>query len=140
MRRIYLGAVDKPDWTDADRENAKDTKVFLLGGSICTLGYTSQLLPLIAQRQLSLLDPDLGGKIKIFTPHMESAHAGAFGAYYLALPEEAKQKIKNLAVEIYSRHKVPVLPLLDIGGTKVSLVLAHLNQQGDLTLDLLQSQ
>lgn len=139
INRIYSGTVHKTDWNDADRESVKGTTVFLLGGSICTMGYTRVLLPLIAQRQLLKINPELANKVKIFTPQMASADAGAFGAYYVALPEVIKDRIRDLAVAIYARGRVPVLPLLDIGGTKVSLVLAPLNQQGELTLDILQS-
>jgi mannitol-1-phosphate 5-dehydrogenase len=139
MYRIYRGEIHKSDWNATDRENAKGTDVFLLGGSICTNGYTQQLLPLIAQRQLLSIDPDFAGKVRIFTPYMESGHAGAFGAYFMALTEHVRKELRSKAEDIYARNKVPILPLIDIGGTKVNLVLAYLDQEGELTLDILES-
>ena len=56
MHRIFSGTVHKTDWNDEDRESVKGTTVFLLGGSICTMGYTRVLLPLIAQRRLSKIN------------------------------------------------------------------------------------
>lgn len=139
IHRLYCGEVHKEDWSDDDRRMVKDTDVFLLGGSIGSSGYTGLMLPLIAQRHLTNLDAELGKKVVIAAPQMESAYAGAFGAYQLAVPDDIKARVADTARTAYRRGKVPVIPLVDVGGTKVSLVLAHLGRDGYLTLTILQS-
>lgn len=143
MLRIHQGNVHKnyctDDWTDADRDSVRGTVLFLLGGSIGTHGYMRQILPLIAQRRIGEVDTEFAKQVCIFTPAMESAQAGALGAYFLAVPETAKQIVQDRAKQIYSRKKIPLLPLLDVGGTKVNLILAYVDQEGLLTLDILQS-
>ena len=95
MLRIYRGDVHKnnctDDWTDEDRTRVSGTVLFLLGGSIGTHGYIRQILPLIAQRRIGEVDTEFAEQVCIFTPPMESAQAGALGAYFLAVPEAAKQ-------------------------------------------------
>jgi mannitol-1-phosphate 5-dehydrogenase len=139
MYRIHQGDVYKPDWTERDRKNVRGTVVYLLGGAIGTHGYTRQLLPLIARRQIAHLDPEFERKLQIFTPEIDSAHAGAFGSYFLALPEQVKEEVRKQAESTYANRKIPILPLLDVGGTKVNLVLAYIGRDGRLTLDILQS-
>jgi len=139
MCRIHRGRIEKQDWNDQDRENASGTRVFLLGGSIGTLGYTGQLLPLIAQRRLKIVDPELARDVHIFRPDTDSAHAGAIGAYFLAVPRETRERVAEIAARICDRGKIPILPLLDVGGTKTNLVLAYVSRQGTPKLDILQS-
>ena len=138
MLRIHKCDVHKndctDDWTDDDRARVSGTVLFLLGGSIGTHGYMRQILPLIAQRRIGEADPKFAKQVCIFTPAMESAQAGALGAYFLAVPEAAKQIVQDRAKQIYSRGKIPLLPLLDVGGTKVNLILAYVDQEGLLTL------
>ena len=134
MYRIHTGNVHKvagaSDWTDAEREAVRETSVFLLGGSICTSGYLRRLLPWYAKRQIRRLNRDLAGAVQIITSRMASPHTGAFGAYYLALPQAAKDKVAEYAAKIRSANKAPILPLIDIGGTKVGLVLAFIGNDG----------
>lgn len=139
MDRIHRGHIEKGDWNDQDRENARGTTVFLLGGSIGTLGYTSQLLPLIARRQLRVIAPGLARDVHIFRSDMDSAHAGAIGAYFLAVPAETRSRVVEMAAGIRARGKIPILPLLDVGGTKTTLILAYAGEDGMPTFDILQT-
>ncbi|HEX6098817.1 MAG TPA: SIS domain-containing protein [Thermoanaerobaculia bacterium] len=137
--RVYHAEIEKKGWDDEDRANVHGTRIFLIGGSIGTLGYTGQLLPLIAQRRLKEIDPDLARQVRIFKPDTESALAGAYGAYFLAVPPEARARAAQTAGEICARGRIPILPLLDVGGTKTSLVLAYADENGAPTFNVLQS-
>jgi arabinose-5-phosphate isomerase len=138
MWRISEGAVHKPDWTEEDRGNVRGTNVFLLGGSICTQGYTGHLLPSIARSRLIEIDPDFGRAVTIFKPNAKASRVGAFGAYFMALDEATRSTVHEYAKRSFFQHKIPIIPLLDIGGTKVSLVLAYVARNGELTLDVFQ--
>ena len=137
--RIHDGAVFKPDWNEDSRAAVRGTLVYLLGGSIGTLGYTRALLPLIARRQIKRINFELERHVQIFTPEMGAAHAGAIGAYFLALPDTAKEEVREQAGRIYARGKIPILPLLDVGGTKISLVLVYVGHDGEPTPEVFQN-
>ena len=128
-------------WSESDNAKVKGTKAFLIGGSIGTNGYTGLLLPLIARNKIKRLsgNPSLASSVQIMSPPIDAATAGAVGAFLLALPAAARRRLRSQCQHAAATGRVPLVPLLDIGGTKTKFVLAHLNSEGCLTHEILHS-
>lgn len=131
--RIYSG-----DFKQENKEllNYKNTNYFIIGGSIGTNGYTKTMLPLLSQKQIINLANTKDKAPKIIMHNFNSSNVGALGSYF-AFTEEAKHKIKILNKQITKKNKIPLLALMDIGGTKINLVLALLNDEGELNYKIL---
>ncbi len=145
--RIHTGDVHKLngslDWTACECEQIKGTKRFVIGGSIGTHGYTRALLPRLAENRFrevaarqGMDPPDL----EIIAPNSNSAEVGARGAYWLSVPQSGREAVAALAVAAGAKGRLPLMPLLDIGGTKIQLLLAHVNADGHPTGSILRSQ
>ena len=128
--RIYNGNFKIDKYSEKEiKRNYKGTKYFVLGGSIGTNGYTKTLLPILAQKQISKLSGGGTDMPEIFSTNLDSATAGSLGAFH-AFDKDTINKISNEAREIYKNNKIPLIPLIDIGGTKIHLVIAYLDQDG----------
>lgn len=134
--RTYSGTIHKAadDWGNEDRERIKGTTWYILGGTIGTTGYTGSLLPIIAANRFRFLVRSLQGKdapdVTICSPHIDSALAGALGAS-LSL-HRAWDAVTAAATRVYKEGRVPLLPLVDIGGTKTLIILAYLDTDSSL--------
>lgn len=138
--RIHKGNFKIEGCSDTEIKKYKKTKYFVLGGSIGTNGYTKVLLPILAQNQIKKLSAGMGsGNVpEILSTELNSAIAGALGTCH-AFSKETRKKIAEESKNIYKENKVPLLAMVDIGGTKISFVLACLSQDGQLNNKILQS-
>lgn len=134
---IHEGEIKGEKWNENQKNLVRGTKYFILGGSIGTNGFTKELIPLWIKKRLqrrSIKDEDV-----IFLPvseNINSFKAGALGAFF-AFTKEVMQNITK-SINNIPTEKIPIIPLMDIGGTKIHFVLAHLNENGDLTYKILE--
>ncbi len=136
--RIHKGNFKIEGCSDKDIKQHKKTKYFILGGSIGTNGYTKVLLPILAQNQIKKLAKGNLGVPEILSTDLNSAIAGALGTFH-AFTKGAKEKIYNESKEIYKENKIPILAMVDIGGTKISFILTCLGQDGQPNNKILQN-
>lgn len=137
--RIFRGNFKIEGYSEQDIKKYKGTRYFVLGGSIGANGYTKVLLPILAKKQIKKLA--LGNKEdvpEILTTNLNSANAGSLGTFH-AFNVDAKEKISDNAAKAYHDKKIPVLVLIDIGGTKINVVLACVDGDGQLNNQILQS-
>ena len=140
LYRIYTGTLARgTDQNPEENRLIKGTSIFVLGGSIGTNGYTRELLPLYAMSQYRRRLGQSAGNMKdhrILTPGINSADAGALGAT-LAFDDHVWRQVRESAQKSYTDGLIPLLPLVDIGGTKINFILAHLTREGELSFRIL---
>jgi len=136
--RIFKGDFKLPGYSEREIKKYKGTRYFVLGGSIGTNGYTKVLLPILAQKQIKKLAGAKTDTPEILNTTMNSANAGALGTFH-SFSDKARIEIAVNAKKAYKENKIPILALIDIGGTKINLVLACLDQEGKLNNKILQS-
>ena len=134
---IFRGNIKKQDYNSVHLNECKGTRYYIIGGSIGTNGFTKEIIPLWAKKQINSQMSEMNN-IEILPTYTESYNAGSIGASY-AYTEEALKKIENIALESTKKTKIPVLPLIDIGGTKINLIFAHFNNNGKINNKILES-
>jgi hypothetical protein len=140
--RFYFGDVQKEDgsWKNEDRESVKGTRNYILGGSIGTHGYTKHLLPLLAKKQFKErceFDDRDCVDINILVSDIDSANAGAIGAI-LAF-ENGGLNLKKYIQKSRNIDKIPTIILIDIGGTKINIVLAQFTDSYIVSYNILNA-
>ncbi|MBP1639497.1 MAG: putative phosphosugar isomerase [Bacteroidetes bacterium] len=134
---IYQGKIENDKWNEDQKNIVKGTKYFIIGGSIGTNGYTKAILPLWAKKKIKSELKDKNDSIVIIPSGMDSFNAGSLGASY-ALSKGELNNIQEKVKDIY-KTKIPILPLIDVGGTKINFVLAHFDVSGELNNNILES-
>ncbi|MEI7810141.1 MAG: SIS domain-containing protein [bacterium] len=136
--RINQGNFKIDNLSSDDIKRYKGTKYFILGGSIGTNGYTKVLLPILAQKQIKNISGKDSNIPEILNTNLTSTNAGALGAFH-AFNKEARFGIIKNVKTIYEKNKIPILAMIDIGGTKINLILACLDQDGELNSKILKN-
>lgn len=115
----------------ADFDQLRGAKTVFLGGSIATTGYSGAVVPHVARLRIKTItngasDPAL---VNFAT---NSADVGAFGSWH-AQPRAERAQWAHMAREIHRRNRIPLLACVDVGGTKIHIVLAVMDSAGELT-------
>ncbi len=133
INEIYTGNIINNNWTEEEQlsvnNKVKETKYYILGGSIGSKGYTGEIIPLHAKKKLF----ELGNtKIEILPSGLDSFNAASLGASFAFNNSKVINSIEEQAKKIISNNKIPIIPLLDIGGTKINFVLAYFDIEGHI--------
>ena len=141
INEIYSGKIINDNWKDNEQssvnEEVKETKYYILGGSIGSNGYTSEIIPLHAKKKLVELGRE---DIEILPTSLDSFNAGSLGASYAFVVAKMMNLVEKKAKAIILEKKIPIIPLLDIGGTKINLILAHFDIDGKIINKEIENQ
>ncbi|MFC1569115.1 SIS domain-containing protein [bacterium] len=141
--RFYSGNVQKVDgsWDDRDRKSVQGTKNYILGGSIGTNGYTKHLLPLLATKQFNKRCENEHSRIvdiNILISDINSANAGAIGAT-LAFKNGGIDLTKSIWKLRETNKKIPIILLIDIGGTKINIITTQFTDENTVSYNILKA-
>jgi len=145
VRKIHRGDLKLDNGaplSSEERARIKATRFIILGGSYATEGFSAQTLPLLMQEQIQAADSIQGGPatdVKILAHRADAATAGCIGAFSLAITGDTRVEVERLCGVACAQEKIPLIVLLDIGGTKTEMRLAQLTAEGKLTFNWIRS-